>query len=276
MMALVSGRTAAAPYFNGEVTFGDVLTSTSVLVAALTLYFSFWQDRIQRRRDVADAIRTAAADALAKLERYARLPESIADKAQTLAVETSQMLAKPPASNDVESARDYLWAGLSKNWQEVRAAQREENIELAHVKLFGRRPDAYHGIAETISQLDEVAFKRFDSLLNMSQEAVSFYVGKDRAHYHSAELGNELREFLMIYVEAIQKDSRIVLEPVRRRLLAVIGGTDKQVMDRAWQASVDDVRREPMMGRQLGIDAGPGPVHSMDAVADSARTDRNA
>ena len=245
MMTLVSGRAAASLNFNGEVTFGDLLTSASVLVAALTLYFSFWQDRIQRRRDVADAIRTAAADALAKLERYARLPESVADSAQTLAVETSQMLAKLPTSNDVESARDYLWAGLSKNWQEARAAQRAEDIELAHVKLFGRRPDAYRGIAETISRLDELALKRFDALLKVSQEAVSLYAGEDRVHYQSAELGNELREFLMMYVEAIQKDSRVVLDPVRGRLQAVIGGTDKQVMNRAWQASIEDVRHSP-------------------------------
>jgi hypothetical protein len=99
----------------------------------LTLYPSFWPDRVQRRRDVADAFRTAAADALAKLDRYARLPKAVAESTQTLAVETSQKLAQPPAPNDVADARDCLWAGLTKDWRDARAAQRAEGIELAQV-----------------------------------------------------------------------------------------------------------------------------------------------
>jgi len=235
MITLAVARTGASLYFNGEVTFGDLLTSASVLAAALTLYFSFWQDRIQRSRDVADSVRTAAADALAKLDRYAHLPEAVAESAQNLAVETSQRLAQPQKQNDVADARDYLWAGLTKDWQEARSAQRAEGIELAHVKLFGHRPDAYRGVAETIRELDEGARKCFDDLQNKSQEAVMSYFGKDRSNYQSAVLGNELRNCLTTYSNAVRENARQVLTPVRRRLEAVISGSDEQVIDRAWQ-----------------------------------------
>jgi hypothetical protein len=228
---------AAGLFFDGQVTLGDLLTSASVLVAALTLYVSFWQARVQRQGDVADAVRTAAADALAKLDRYARLPEAVAESAQSLVVETSQKLAGPRTGQDVGDARDYVWAGLMREWQEARALQRAEGIELAHVKLFGHRPDAYLGVAESITELDRGALKCFDDLLNAAQSAVASYAGKDRTHYQPAQLGNELRRCLVQYTDALAQSAGQALRPVRTRLEAIISGTDKQVTDRTWQPS---------------------------------------
>jgi hypothetical protein len=243
MTTLAVLRTGTALHFEGKVTFGDLLTSASVLLAALTLYFSFRQDRVQRRREAADAVRTAAADALAKLERYAGFPAAVAEGAQALVVETSQRLTKPQVMDDVTDARDYLWAELTKVWQEARAAQRAEGIEFAHVKLFGRRPDAYSGIEETIRQLDESALRCFRKLLEAAQNTVINYTGRNRKNYQSAVLGNELRSCLMVYEEALADDSARILIPMRLRLEAVIKGTDRQVVDRGWQASAGKTRQ---------------------------------
>src|SRR5215472_3358588 len=136
-MTTASQSGAGLLHFNGEVNFGDLLTSASVLLAAITLSWSFWQARRQERRALADAIRTAAADALAKIDRYARWPLALTEKSQVLAVEVSQKVAASGAQDDIKRARDDLWEGLSKNWQEIRAAQRDESIELVHVRLLG-------------------------------------------------------------------------------------------------------------------------------------------
>lgn len=231
-MTSVAQHAAVSLSFNGQVNFGDLLTSASVLVAALTLYVSFWQARLQRRRDLADAVRTAAAEALAKLNRYAHLPKSVAESAQTIVVEASQKLAQPRRPGDVGEARDYLWAGLMKEWQETRRAQREEGIELAHVKLFGHRPDAYHGVEESIIELDKGALNCFDELLIATQQAINRYEGKNRINYQPAQLGNELRSCLTKYERALDENAGKALEFVSSRLLAIIGGTDEQVVDR--------------------------------------------
>jgi hypothetical protein len=231
-MVTAAGASAAGLlHFNGEVRFGDLLTAASILVAALTLYISFWQARLQQRRDLADAIRTAAADALAKLDRYARIPEVLTESAQDLAVEVSRMIVGSSAIGDVEKARDHAWSELSKDWQAVRAAQRAEGVELAHVRLLGSRPDAYHGVAESIRELDRRAFECFEELQKSVQDKTLGYSGKGRSA-HTAQVGDALRACLEEYGDAITRNSESALASVRVRLRMVIGGTDREVVNR--------------------------------------------
>lgn len=220
-------------HFNGEVTFGDVLTSATVLLAALTLYLGFWQARVQRQREIADVIRTAAADALAKLDRYARLPGSLTERAQDLVVEASGKIARASKPDDIRKARDYLWAELTKDWQEVRAAQRSEEIELSHVKLLGRRPEAYRDITEAIGQLDTGTWECFRDLLEAAQDEV-LTCGRENNH-QAAVIGNSLRSCLVSYEVALIENSERALAAVHTRLQAVISGSDKQVTDRKWE-----------------------------------------
>ena len=127
-----------------------------------------------------------------------------------------------------------------KEWQEARATQRAEGIELAHVKLFGYRPDAYRGVAESIIGLDSGALECFYELLDAVQDAVGIYEGKDRTHYQPAQLGNELRECLGKYEDALDENAKQALKSVSTRLQAIISGTDKQVIDRTWQTETPD------------------------------------
>jgi hypothetical protein len=217
-----------------EVAVGDLLTSLSILVAAVTLYVSLRQARKQRQREVADSVRAAAADALARLNRYARLPELVADSAQTIAVETSRKIAQPPAKGDVEDARDYLWMKLLLQWQNARTAQRAEGVELVHVKLLGYRPDAYEGIEKAIEELDQGAMHCFNVLLERSQAAVLEWDGVDRQTYQSAKLGNELRKRLFDYKKELGLNAAEILSEVDARLNAIITGKDEDVIDRSW------------------------------------------
>jgi hypothetical protein len=172
--------------------------------------------------------------------RTGRLPKSVAESAQTLVVETSQKLAQPRSPGDVGEARDYMWTGLMKEWQEARATQRAEGIELAHVKLFGHRPDAYRGVAESIIKLDNGALKCFDELLDAAQDAVGGYEGENRTHYQPAQLGNELRRCLVKFENALDENARQALKFVSTRLQAIISGTGEQVIDRMWKAETPD------------------------------------
>ncbi|MEU4690374.1 hypothetical protein [Actinoplanes sp. NPDC023714] len=224
--------------FNGEVTFGNLLTSATVIVAALTLFLSLRQARLQRRREIADAVRTAAADALAKLERYARLPGAVADRVQGLIIETTRMLGAKPQVDDLRKARDHLWSGLLREWQEARTAQRAEEVELAHVRLLGRRPDAYDGVADSVAALDEGALRCFEELLEAAQGAIRRYE-RDRARYWAEDLGNELRAELARYRQALESNADQCLATVRHRLRAVVAGEDAQVVDRTWHATDD-------------------------------------
>lgn len=220
--------------FDNQISFGDLLTSISVLIAALTVYVSFAQARTQQLRTVGDTVRTAAADALAALERYALLPKALSEHAQSLVVSVSQDVANATTTSKVNEARDRLWQGLTEAWETTRSAQRAEGVEKAHVRLYGHRPDAYDGVAAAIRNLDDDALVGFNALLLSSQQVVASYQSQDRALVQPAQVGNDLRDCLQQYDRSLEQGAESALSAVRSRLQAIIAADDKQVTDREW------------------------------------------
>jgi hypothetical protein len=226
---------AAQLRLDGQVDVGDLLTAVSVLVAAGALYVSLRQARKQRQHEVADSVRTAAADVLARLDRYAHLPQMVADGAEVIAVEASRLLTSTPIEGDVEQARDYLWMKLAAQWEVARTAQRDEEIELIHVKLLGYRPDDYLGVKEAIANLNQGALRCFEDFLDRSQRALLAWDGVDRQGYQSAALGDELRCCASDYREALASHAAEALLNINSRLAAVIAAEDEDVIDRTWR-----------------------------------------
>lgn len=220
--------------FDGSVSFGDLLTTASVLLAALTLYLSAAQNRAQTRRAAADSVRTAAADALATLQRYALLPQMISENAESLVVSVSRKVVPAAEDGSLSEPRDDLWQGLTTAWEASRAAQRAEGVEKAHVRLYGYRPDAYEGVALAISRLDSNSRRCFYKLRDDSQQVVLDYANATTEIF-SAEVGNSLRSCLNDFNTSLTAGSETVLADVRARLETIISADDKHVTSRSWR-----------------------------------------
>lgn len=84
--------------FDRTIALKDILTSLSILVSIAALLFAWGQDRQIREREQADRIRAAAAETLAKVERWEELSLWFFQDIQPLYVETSEkfgMVQKP-------------------------------------------------------------------------------------------------------------------------------------------------------------------------------------
>ena len=176
------------------VKVGDLLTSVSVLIAGATLSYGWWKDRSLRRREQADAARTAAAQALAKLERWVEIAQSFEQDIQDLLVETTQVVDESHGDlRGLEKGRDHLYAGLNAAWQKLSQEQRALEIESSAVELYGRRPDAYDRFKATLAALKNRATTGFERLRDRdTQDAILAY-DKKPGPYQPATLGNELR-----------------------------------------------------------------------------------
>lgn len=154
---------------DSTVKISDLLTSISVLVAGLALTYAVTKDRILRKRQQADAVRTAAAEALVKLERWAELSRSLGTNIQALLIEASELLG---TSRDVGVARDYLWKGLNGTQRDLASEQRNLDIESAFVRLYGHRPETYASLQTVLQDLRKYQHACFAWLLQATQERV--------------------------------------------------------------------------------------------------------
>jgi len=217
--------------FDSTLKFGDLLTSLSVLLSAGALLYAWTKDRALRRREQANVVRTAAAEALAKLTRWSQLPISLGDNVQDLMIETSEVLAE---TSNVGKARDYLWKGLNAARRIVAEQQRKEDIESASVGLYGRRPEAYEWFERTLKTLRHATDDAFSQLEEQTQERVLAYETK-LDDSQPAFLGDDLRRSVSEYERKLEEDLSTVLSDARARLGAVISATDEQVLDREWR-----------------------------------------
>lgn len=219
------------------VKVGDLLTSVSVLIAGATLSYGWWKDRSLRRREQADAARTAAAQALAKLERWVEIAQSFEQDIQGLLVETTQVVDESHGdSRGLEKGRDHLFLGLNEAWRKLSEEQRALEIESSAVELYGRRPDAYDRFKETLAALKNRAETGFAWVRDIdTQGTILGYEKKHPGPYQPATLGNELRSIVGAYAKAIKGDLAVTLDVAERYLSAIIRASDVQVLDRSWR-----------------------------------------
>lgn len=118
---------------------GDLLTSGSILISLVTFLVSWAKDRRIRQKELADKIRAAAAHTLAKLERWEEPSISIADEAQPIFVETSELI-DPDEEDSIILARDYLWKELSRLRAEKLRRVLGEEVEIAYIDLYAYMP----------------------------------------------------------------------------------------------------------------------------------------
>jgi hypothetical protein len=116
-----------------EVSVGDVLTSVSIVLSITALLFSWSQSRALERREQANQIRNAAAQTIAKFERWEEISTSIFDEIQPSLIEASEQLSKRNTNSDVTQSRDYLYKEIRVASSETQRRLREEQIETAYV-----------------------------------------------------------------------------------------------------------------------------------------------
>lgn len=214
--------------FTPTVSVSDVVTSVTVALSAIALVTALRQDRRQRLRESADQVRTAAADTLARFDRYARAPEDFVSDIQPLLVEASEMLAK---THDVLQVRDFLWKEINAIWRRMRERQHGESIELSQARLFAHRPDIYEDVRSAREQFDQELDHALGEILTSSQASILKYDDK-LADYTPAALGNDLRlDGVTFYLEVTRRLSPLTAG-IRAKLQFVVAQDDRTVLRR--------------------------------------------
>jgi len=234
--------------FDATLKIGDLLTSASVLVAATALIVAWWKDRSLRRRELADKIRRAAGNTLARLERWQEIVLALFDDAQPLFVEVAQDLV---GKYDVTAARDKVWRELNRLRLALRRELRSEEIETAYVDLYTYHPAARDNFRDAIRTIRLAEEKAFRGFLQGTQDAILSFEGKEAA-YETAELGNRLRETATDWKATFDLAIEQATMPLQAFLVSIM-----------WQSDGETLRREKAVPN-LGIQTCAEPPHARE------------
>ena len=217
-----------------EITIGDVLTSASILLSIFALLLSWSQSRALEKREQANKVRNAAAETIAKLERWQEISMSIFDEIQPALVETSEILVDNRTHSQVIKARDYLYKQVRTSHFNLQRMLREEEIETAYVYLYGYHPSLRKRFQDILKNLETKEDKMLNQLLSATERKVVVYLNPEISsrRYQTAYLGNALRSAVNEVKQSYEARLEEVLKPMEVSLTHLVLMSDSEILNK--------------------------------------------
>ena len=211
--------------FSPELTVGDLLTASAVLLSAAGLLASLRKDRRLRRREFAKGVRDSAARTVARLDRWREIALQLFDNLHETATSIDSEFLK---NRDVIATRDAFWLSAIKAQNTTIGLIRSEEIELSYCELYGYDPriyDLFCGATEGLRRIQKIIFL---DLLSRTQADIAWAEDAVR----SAELGNRIRSSLAHCRETMDTAMGQTLESFRFGMLRLVQASDHDVFER--------------------------------------------
>ena len=209
-----------------KIEVGDILTSLTIIVSVVALVITWTKDRDTRETEQADLVRSAAASAITKLDRWQALQLSLYQELQPEFVITSEKLSD---EYNIIKIRDYLWKTISNKRIEISSKVLEEQITTTYVNLLAHFPDTRGQFLDMFQALNRAEETISGSFLEKSQQDVMAFEGKNES-YTSAMLGNALRSTAAEHKEKLIGETSEIIAPVKSFLFGVITQTNRQIL----------------------------------------------
>jgi len=208
------------------IKIGDILTSLTIIVSVFALVITWRKDRDTKETQQADLVRSAAASAISKLDRWQALQLSLYEALQPEFVITSEKLAD---DYDVIKVRDYFWKTISAKRMQIYSKVLEEQIPTSYFNLLAHFPDTRNQFMNMFRALNEIEERISNGFQEKTQQDVLAFEGKE-ANYTSAMLGNALRTTAANQKEQFMRQASTTIEPVREFLFDIIARSNKQIL----------------------------------------------
>lgn len=193
----------------------------------MSLLYSWTQDRNVRIRDQADQVRSAAAKALAKLERWKELSVSLCASADPDFVKTTGMLFKGNEGNSaaLDLYRDSLMSAHTAIAEQIR----QEQQEVAYIDLDAYQPDIYQELAAAVQDLKNAEAATFEDVRQAPEAVILSFSRQQGTDLLAFE--NQLRDACADrYDHAFRKTIDDRLAPILKALTDLISQSDRDVL----------------------------------------------
>lgn len=239
-------RGEVAPKADGGQTslVGHVLTAASILVAALGVMWSWQQHRIIVVRSQAQEFRTAAADAIAALDRMQNLSTLLFDEVQPFLVQTSEMVAADPTVSNatITAARDFLWRSIDERKLEVLRSLATTSSRDPVARIYAYHPTVYKLARQAVAKQRSI-FENAAAKLRDATEPNVLDLQKNRENFQTAALGKALRASTAKVKSEFIEESEQAISPFREFLAELVHLPDDRLARRELVPDGADAQR---------------------------------
>jgi hypothetical protein len=209
----------------------------AIFISAIVFIYTLYKDRILRRKEYADRIRTSAGTIIAKLERWKSLSLRFFEDIGPLLTETDFNLA---INGDFNKGRYDLWIGLEK--ARALSSQRivDEQIEMAYKDLYGYDPnieDLFVRAVNELKKIDKNTYIRLTKATQMDIIEVEDGYNSNEKKILPGLLGTRLRMVCGREGEDCDKKMKKIIDPFRKELLKLIVAKDKEIFEKEIEVS---------------------------------------
>jgi hypothetical protein len=139
-----------------------------------------------------------------------------------------------------------LWPALESVRLTSLQRIRDEDIETAYVDLYAFNVSAYERFRSTLARLKVVDERHFKSFEDETQMPI-LAMGANRAHYTTANLGDELRRTAERFRNQLDAALASEIDPLRSFLASIMAMDDQRLLrSRASQAEAADGEVRPV------------------------------
>jgi len=213
--------------FDRTIKAGDILTSLTIALSVIALVLSLAKDRASRTVDQGIKIRSAAANAIVKLDRWQTVQLSLYQDLQPSFVELSASLAQ---KYEVIVVRDTFWRQVNAERTRISHQILEEQLGTAYLDILSHFPAARVKYVEAFAKLASVEDEVSNEFMGASERAILNLKGKQTS-YQTADLGNALRMQSLKSSSDLRTKSEEVIAPVRNYFLSVIALPDDKLIN---------------------------------------------
>jgi hypothetical protein len=212
--------------FEKTIKAGDLLTSVTVIVSVLTLVNTLSRDRTARESEQAIKVRTTAAAAVTRLDRWQALQVSRYNELQLTAIELSELFQE---KRDAILTRDALWKKVVESRSRVARQILDEQLGTGYSDLIAYFPAARPKYIAAFAELAKVEEQNTGDFLSEAEQAI-INLRRANSTHQTADLGNTLRAVAMLHEASLKERSDKVLKPVREYLLEVIASDNERLI----------------------------------------------
>jgi hypothetical protein len=212
------------PTIDWEISVGDILTSVTVFISALTLASQFSKDRDTQRLEQANEVRAAAAKTLESLQRWSEISLSLFDELQPEIVKTTVQLAD---SHDRLPARDSLYRDIRAIYLRKIGEVQKERISVSYISMYKFNPSIKPYFESMMTKLRGLNTEMIDAVLDGTQDDI---LHADANETQTAVLGNQLRKTTDAIRTAFDKRIQTLLSEPETFLSGLILLSDAELL----------------------------------------------
>lgn len=227
--------------FKAEISIGNILTTVTILVSMITLVRSWRKDIQLKRKKYADRIRRAAGLIIAKLERWRELSLSFFADIQPLITDADVKLTE---TQDLIAVRDSFWRDVIATRSKVLRDILSEQIEITYSDLYGYDPRVQELFTEAINRIKSIDEDIYSQVMMVTQDDI--FNLEDKSPYHSAQLGNLLRETIGNLANKQRHLIEDIISLYRQQMIKLIMASDEEIVAKRVQiSSLESAHKNP-------------------------------